>query len=228
MRSRYLDLIVRERRAVTRCVARAKVNASLRATFADHDFLEVETPMLQVQHGGAAARPFVTHAERVRRRCSSCASRPSCSSSAPSSAASTASSRSTATSATRAPTRRTAPSSRCSRRTRRTATTHGIADLTQELIQNAAAAVVRARTTVTWADGTEYDLGGQWDAHLDVRLAVGGIRERRSPPRRRLERAGGAARTALGVPSRSTHARQVRRGAVGALREGRTHPTHAS
>jgi lysyl-tRNA synthetase class 2 len=37
-----------------------------------------------------------------------------------------------------------------------------MADLTQELIQKAALAV-RGTTTVTWADGTEYDLGGQWD-----------------------------------------------------------------
>jgi lysyl-tRNA synthetase class 2 len=34
---------------------------SLRKTFAAQDFLEVETPMLQVMHGGAAARPFKTH-----------------------------------------------------------------------------------------------------------------------------------------------------------------------
>jgi lysyl-tRNA synthetase class 2 len=39
---------------------------------------------------------------------------------------------------------------------------HQMADLTQELIQKAALAV-RGTTTVTWADGTEYDLGGQWD-----------------------------------------------------------------
>jgi lysyl-tRNA synthetase class 2 len=39
---------------------------------------------------------------------------------------------------------------------------NGIADLTQELIQNAAIAVAGS-TTVTWADGTEYELGGQWD-----------------------------------------------------------------
>jgi len=37
-----------------------------------------------------------------------------------------------------------------------------MADLTQELIQDAAVAVAGS-TTVTWADGTEYDLGGQWD-----------------------------------------------------------------
>lgn len=40
---------------------RSKAVASLRATFAEHDFIEVETPMLQTVHGGAAARPFTTH-----------------------------------------------------------------------------------------------------------------------------------------------------------------------
>lgn len=37
----------------------------------------------------------------------------------------------------------------------------GIADLTQKLIQRAAIAV-HGSTTVTWADGTEHDLGGEW------------------------------------------------------------------
>ena len=40
---------------------RSKAVASLRRTFDDHDFIEVETPMLQTIHGGAAARPFTTH-----------------------------------------------------------------------------------------------------------------------------------------------------------------------
>lgn len=40
---------------------RSKAVASLRNTFAQQDFLEVETPMLQTVHGGAAARPFTTH-----------------------------------------------------------------------------------------------------------------------------------------------------------------------
>ena len=40
---------------------RSKAVSSLRRTFDDHDFLEVETPMLQTVHGGAAARPFTTH-----------------------------------------------------------------------------------------------------------------------------------------------------------------------
>ena len=60
VRQRYLDLIVREqaRRTVR---ARAAAVASLRATFAEHGYLEVETPMLQTMHGGASARPFITH-----------------------------------------------------------------------------------------------------------------------------------------------------------------------
>ncbi|HET8780662.1 MAG TPA: amino acid--tRNA ligase-related protein, partial [Agromyces sp.] len=38
---------------------------------------------------------------------------------------------------------------------------HGIADLTQQLVQDAAHAVAGSHV-VTWADGTEYDLGGDW------------------------------------------------------------------
>ncbi|MBT1181574.1 lysine--tRNA ligase [Bifidobacterium sp. CP2] len=40
---------------------RSKAVSSLRHTFERHGFLEVETPMLQTVHGGAAARPFTTH-----------------------------------------------------------------------------------------------------------------------------------------------------------------------
>ena len=39
---------------------RPQVMRSLRETFNNYDFVEVETPMLQVMHGGAAARPFKT------------------------------------------------------------------------------------------------------------------------------------------------------------------------
>ena len=39
---------------------------------------------------------------------------------------------------------------------------NGIADLVQALIQNAAVAV-SGSTTVTWTDGTAFDLGGEWD-----------------------------------------------------------------
>jgi lysyl-tRNA synthetase class 2 len=60
VRQRYVDLIVRPQ---ARAVARLRVDvvASLRESFARRGFLEVETPMLQTMHGGATARPFVTH-----------------------------------------------------------------------------------------------------------------------------------------------------------------------
>lgn len=60
VRMRYVDLIVRpEARFNARL--RPAVMRSLRETFHSRDYLEVETPMLQVQPGGAAARPFKTH-----------------------------------------------------------------------------------------------------------------------------------------------------------------------
>ena len=59
VRMRYVDLIVRpEARANARL--RPEVMKSLRNTFGKRDFIEVETPMLQVMHGGATARPFKT------------------------------------------------------------------------------------------------------------------------------------------------------------------------
>ncbi|WP_051393736.1 lysine--tRNA ligase [Glycomyces arizonensis] len=60
VRQRYVDLIVRpEARAIAR--QRAAVVRSIRAQLDERDFIEVETPMMQVQAGGATARPFVTH-----------------------------------------------------------------------------------------------------------------------------------------------------------------------
>ena len=60
IRHRYLDLIVRDRaREVVQI--RSKVMQSMRKTFADLAYTEVETPMLQTIHGGASARPFKTH-----------------------------------------------------------------------------------------------------------------------------------------------------------------------
>jgi lysyl-tRNA synthetase class 2 len=59
VRMRYVDLIVRpEARSNARL--RPTVMRSLRNTFSSREFLEVETPMLQVMHGGATARPFKT------------------------------------------------------------------------------------------------------------------------------------------------------------------------
>jgi lysyl-tRNA synthetase class 2 len=60
VRQRYADLLVRqEARDMVR--TRARVISSLRHTLENHDFIEVETPQLQLIHGGAAARPFHTH-----------------------------------------------------------------------------------------------------------------------------------------------------------------------
>jgi lysyl-tRNA synthetase class 2 len=60
VRRRYLDLAINpEARELLR--ARGAALGSLRATLAGRDFLEVETPILQRVHGGANARPFVTH-----------------------------------------------------------------------------------------------------------------------------------------------------------------------
>jgi lysyl-tRNA synthetase class 2 len=160
VRSRYLDLIAREQ-ARRNVIDRAKVNASLRQTFTSLGFIEVETPMLQVMHGGASARPFVTHSnafdtelylriapelylkravvggiERVYEINRNFRNEGADSTHSPEFAMLEA------------------------------YEAYGdyttIADLTQKLIQDAAVAVSGSHV-VTWADGTEYDLGGQWD-----------------------------------------------------------------
>ena len=160
VRSRYLDLIVREQARET-VRARAAVNASLRRTFTDNGYLEVETPMLQVMHGGASARPFVTQSnafdtelylriapELYLKR------------------------------AVVGGLERVFEINR-NFRNEGADSTHSpefvmieayeayadydrMADLTQELVQNAALAVAGS-LEVTWADGTVYDLGGRWD-----------------------------------------------------------------
>ena len=160
VRSRFLDLIVREQ-ARTTVRARAAVNASLRSTFASHDYLEVETPMLQVQHGGASARPFITHSnafdtelylriapelylkravvggiERVFEINRNFRNEGADSTHSPEFAMLEA--------------------------YQAYGDYNQMAALTQELVQKAAIAVAGS-TTVTWADGTEYDLGGEWD-----------------------------------------------------------------
>jgi len=60
VRQRYVDLIVRPQARQT-VRTRATVVRSLRDSLHRRGYLEVETPMLQTLHGGAAARPFVTH-----------------------------------------------------------------------------------------------------------------------------------------------------------------------
>jgi lysyl-tRNA synthetase class 2 len=60
VRQRYVDLIVRPD-ARQMVYTRATVLRAIRDTFAQRGYLEVETPVLQPVHGGAAARPFHTH-----------------------------------------------------------------------------------------------------------------------------------------------------------------------
>jgi lysyl-tRNA synthetase class 2 len=60
IRLRYVDMMLRpEARDMVR--TKATVLKSLRATLDARDFVEVETPILQLTNGGAAARPFRTH-----------------------------------------------------------------------------------------------------------------------------------------------------------------------
>ncbi|MEY3469309.1 MAG: Lysine--tRNA ligase [Pseudomonadota bacterium] len=59
-RQRYVDLMMDES-ARTRFVARSKAVSGIRDFMVQHNFLEVETPMLHPIPGGANAKPFITH-----------------------------------------------------------------------------------------------------------------------------------------------------------------------
>ncbi len=165
VRQRYVDLVVRPaaREMVTR---RAAVNRSLRAVLDAHGYTEVETPMLQTLHGGAAARPFVTHSnafdmdlylriapELFLKR------------------------------AVVGGIEKVFEINR-NFRNEGSDSTHQpefamlewyeaygdydvMAELTRELVQAAARSCTGGSTTVMLADGSEYDLGGQW-THLTM------------------------------------------------------------
>lgn len=164
VRQRYVDLIVRDgaRRSAR---LRADVVRSVREMLHSRDFIEVETPMLQVVHGGAAARPFVTHSnaldtdlylriapELYLKRCVvggiervfelNRVFRNE-------GADSTHSPEFTMLEAYQAYTDYT-----------------GMAELTRELYQTVARDVFGS-TTVRLADGTDYDIGGEW---VQIRL----------------------------------------------------------
>ena len=161
VRSRSLALIAREdARKMVR--SRAATVGSLRSTFGSHGYLEVETPMLQTMHGGASARPFVTHSnafdtelflriapelflkravvggiERVYEINRNFRNEGADSTHSPEFAMLEA--------------------------YQAYGDYHQMADLTRQMVQNAALAVAGSHV-VTWADGTEYDLGGdEWD-----------------------------------------------------------------
>jgi lysyl-tRNA synthetase class 2 len=59
-RQRYVDLVVNPQ-VKDVFVKRAKIISNMRRIFDEKGFLEVETPVLQPQYGGAFARPFITH-----------------------------------------------------------------------------------------------------------------------------------------------------------------------
>ncbi|MEY4039326.1 MAG: hypothetical protein RLZZ52_194 [Actinomycetota bacterium] len=160
VRSRYLDLIVREQARKT-VFARAKTMASLRETFTKLDFVEVETPMLQVMHGGASARPFVTHSnafdmELFLRIAPELYLKRALVGGIERVFEINRNFRNEGADSTHSPEFAMLESYEA----------YGdytsIAALTQRLIQDAALAVAGSHV-VTWADGTEFDLGGEWD-----------------------------------------------------------------
>jgi lysyl-tRNA synthetase, class II len=160
VRSRYLDLIVRDQARQT-VRARAAINRSLRRTFDEHEFVEVETPMLQIQPGGAAARPFITQsnafdAELYLRIAPELYLKRAAVGGIDRVFEINRNFRNEGADSTHSPEFAMLEAYEAY------SDYNGIADLTQELIQNAAIAVTGS-TTVTWADGTVYDLGGEWD-----------------------------------------------------------------
>ncbi len=160
MRSRYLDLIVREQ-ARTTVRARAAVNASLRNTFTERAYLEVETPMLQTIHGGASARPFATRSnafdtELFLRIAPELFLKRAVVGGIDRVYEINRNFRNEGADSTHSPEFAMLEAYEAY------GDYHQMADLTQELVQKAAIAV-SGGLVVTWADGTEYDLGGQWD-----------------------------------------------------------------
>ena len=167
VRTRYVDLAVNaESRDLI--AARSNVLRSIRETLIAKGFIEVETPILQQIHGGATARPFVTHINSLRHGPVSCASLPSCISSGCASGAWSGCSSWAALSATRGSTSATTRSSPCWRRIRRTPTTPIWIDGCRELIQNAAEAANGAQVVMRprpdGADGRleAVDISGVW------------------------------------------------------------------
>ena len=101
---------------------------------------------------------------------------------------------------------------------------NGIADLTQTLIQNAAVAVAGS-TTVTWADGTEYDLGGDWD-RVSMYDSLSETSGRSITPQTSLEelRALGA-EAGVEAPAHETHGKWVEELWEHFVKGGLTRPT---
>lgn len=161
VRRRYVDLIVRPAARDT-VRLRSAVLRSLRENFHRRGYLEVETPMLQVQAGGATARPFTTHMNAfdldlflriapelfLKRAVVGGVDRVF---------EINRSFRNEGADSTHSPEFATIEAYEA----------YGdydtMAELTRDLVQTAAMDAL-GTTTVTLADGTEYDLGGEWTA----------------------------------------------------------------
>ncbi|MEV7768159.1 lysine--tRNA ligase [Microbacterium sp. NPDC086615] len=222
VRSRFLDLIVRDRARET-VLARAKVNASLRRTFTERDFVEVETPMLQVQHGGASARPFVTHsnafdAELYLRIAPELFLKRAVVGGIDRAYEINRNFRNEGADSTHSPEFAMLEAYQAY------TDYNGIADLTQTLIQNAAVAVAGS-TTVTWADGTEYDLGGEWD-RISMYDSLSEASGRSITPQTPLDelRAFGA-EAGVDAPAHETHGKWVEELWEHFVKSGLTRPT---
>jgi lysyl-tRNA synthetase, class II len=160
VRNRYLDLIARPA-ARTMVRTRATAVASLRATFAERGYIELETPMLQTQHGGASARPFVTHSnafdtELFLRIAPELFLKRAVVGGLERVFEINRNFRNEGADSTHSPEFAMLESYETY------SDYNGIADLVQDLVQRSAVAV-GGSTTVTWTDGTEFDLGGEWD-----------------------------------------------------------------
>ncbi|WP_127473848.1 lysine--tRNA ligase [Microbacterium sulfonylureivorans] len=222
VRSRFLDLIVRDRARDT-VIARAKTNASVRQTFASHGFLEVETPMLQVQHGGASARPFITNsnafdADLYLRIAPELFLKRAVVGGIDRVFEINRNFRNEGADSTHSPEFVMIEAYQAY------SDYNGIADLTQELIQNAAVAVTGS-TLVTWADGTEYDLGGQWE-RLSMYGSLSEASGRDVTPETTLdELLAFAADVGVEVPPHATHGKLVEELWEHFVKPGLTRPT---
>ncbi len=159
IRQRYLDLITREQARST-VQTRAKIVKSLRSTFDDAGFTEVETPMLQTLHGGAAARPFRTHMnaydiDLFLRIAPELYLKRAVVGGLENVFEINRNFRNEGADSTHSPEFAMLEAYQAY------GDYHSIAKLTQELIQNAAKDAVGS-LTVTLSDGTEYDFGGDW------------------------------------------------------------------